>query len=60
MDPYDLHESVTMEQVRDWLRHPVTKVLLLLAAAELTRQYVLTRGVRLLGIAVDSDAAGEI
>lgn len=48
--------EVTWELVGDWLKHPVTKVLVLLVAAELAREAVLRHGAGLLGLG--SDAAG--
>lgn len=37
---------ITREQWREWLRHPVTRAVALVAAAELAHQLVLYWGIR--------------
>lgn len=54
-----VHETLfSRELVLDWMRHPVTKVVVLVIAAELARQFILTHGAKAIGL-VD-DAAGEV
>ena len=57
-DEYALYDSISGDQFREWLAHPVTKVAGLVIAAYIVRGLVLTHGARLLGL-VD-DAAGGV
>jgi hypothetical protein len=57
-DEYDLYDQVTTDQLIEWLKHPVTKVLGLVLAAYLARNLVLHHGARLLGLV--SDEAGDL
>jgi hypothetical protein len=57
-DGFHVVDRLTRDQVAEWLRHPVTKVIGLLLLAEIARQVILARGGRVLGLV--PDAAGEV
>jgi len=57
-DEWELYDNVTKDQLFEWLRHPVTKLAVLVVAAYVARSLVLTHGARLLGLV--SDEAGDV
>ena len=48
--PADVENVLTKELFFEWLRHPVTKVIGLVIVAEITYQFTLRHGAKLLGL----------